>query len=337
MSTRELAYINGHFYSFASIEPEVDGVVYEGVTAIEYAGGLTPGLMRGSRSQIEGRTPGEYATTGSMEMVRHMWDRLRDRLGPGWGRKTITIGVQYADEGQPVVSDTLVGVRLGETRNGGSEGPDALKTKIALHIWEIQEGTKRLSALGDASIEDDLSGGEGPPQAASKWDRCKLGDYDLPGICRVTAAPTRQVDKKKHAGKDGARITLKGYDPGPVTIEVTIWTKEQLTLLEKAVAGLWKPPGKEATGPVDIIAYELGILKIRSVQLVSPSALRPGPKPGSRVMNLNCLEFVEPKSTGTKTPKGSKARVDDRIKGKHPLNELGDPPSKTASGPEGED
>ncbi len=37
----------------------------------------------------------------------------------------------------------------------------------------------------------------------------------------------RDVDKKKAAGNDGARLTVHGIDPGQVDIKVLIWTPEQ--------------------------------------------------------------------------------------------------------------
>jgi len=91
-----------------------------------------------------------------------------------------------------------------------------------------------------------------PSQAgASPWDVFAI-DLDpsipcLPGIANVTVRKSRDVDKKKAAGGDGARFTFHGIDPAMVEIRLTIWTPEQLRYLNIIWPMLFPPPVKVNT------------------------------------------------------------------------------------------
>lgn len=152
-------------------------------------------------------------------------------------------------------------------------------------------------------------GFEGPTYSANPWDFVYLGipstEPFTPGICRVTVDNSRDVDKKKAAGSDGARVTIHGKEPAKVDIEIIIWTPEQL----KALAGLWpvlfppaykkSPPAYDAQHPV------LSIHGIKSLQFIGGS----GPDidgQGRGSFKMKALEFLKPgKKNAAKTESGS--------------------------------
>ncbi len=183
---------------------------------------------------------------------------------------------------------------------------------------------------------DTVEFGEGETYAANTWDLVKLGDMILPGLCTVKCQPTREVDKKKRHGSDGAKITVYGYLPGDVIITVMIWTPNQWKEWQKITSVLWPRAGKPAANPFDIRHPETDLWGIKSVTLVSPSSSTKGSVEGSRMWTLKCIEQSEPvKKSTTKTLKGSTVELHPVFKGKGELNAAGEPPSKTSTGPKG--
>lgn len=59
------------------------------------------------------------------------------------------------------------------------------------------------------------------------WDKVRLGDTTLPGVCSVGGSVKRDVEVKKSKGSDGATIKDNGYTPAPVAVEWRIYTAEQ--------------------------------------------------------------------------------------------------------------
>lgn len=157
-----------------------------------------------------------------------------------------------------------------------------------------------------------LDGYEGPDYSAELWECVTLGPLQFPGIARAKAIPRRKFDQKKTVGLDGNVWTFHGYDGCTVEIDVTIWTKSHLELLDQMAARFWKPVSK--THPPD--AYDISYpglkqLGIKSVGLVSWPTLTPGPVIGSMVTKISALEWTGQKSKKkvTKTPLKSYART----------------------------
>lgn len=138
--------INGHRYSWASMEFDFDGGLdIEHIKEFSYKHSLEPGDVRGTGSQKAGRTRGEYNAEGSMVLFREGWDILRNRLGNGYMEKSWTAVVNYADEGQPVVTDEVVGIRITSVELGGSQGTDASEVSIELNVlYIIEDGVEPI-------------------------------------------------------------------------------------------------------------------------------------------------------------------------------------------------
>lgn len=132
--------VNGHRYSFTSIEFGANGIVTRGVSSIDYGDGLMPGKMRGTGPNVVGRTRGEYDADAEIEMYRLEWENLKATLGVsgvGFGETAFPIQVQYAEANQPVITDTLEGCRVTKVRTGGQEGNDPTKVKISLDLLRV--------------------------------------------------------------------------------------------------------------------------------------------------------------------------------------------------------
>lgn len=63
--------------------------------------------------------------------------------------------------------------------------------------------------------------------ALASWDKVRLGDTTLPGVCSVGGSAKRDVEVKKSKGSDGASIKDNGYEPAKLTIEWRIYTADQ--------------------------------------------------------------------------------------------------------------
>lgn len=96
--------VNGHLYSFASIECDLDGLLFAGFTSINYDDPVQPGKLYGTGGVLVGRTPGTNKPTLSMTMLRRDWDFLRSQLAKGstslaaYGTKSFSVTVTYHEE-----------------------------------------------------------------------------------------------------------------------------------------------------------------------------------------------------------------------------------------------
>lgn len=119
-------------------------------------------------------------------------------------------------------------------------------------------------------------GFDGATYAKSPWDSViiavpfnpPLEQPKTPGVCRVRVKKYRDVDKKKQAGTDGARVTIHGVEPSSVEIEITIWTPEQLRRLADLWAVLFPKATKGSPQAFDVMHPMFTIHDIRSLQFV---------------------------------------------------------------------
>ncbi len=173
-------------------------------------------------------------------------------------------------------------------------------------------------------VSDTSRGFDGPVYAKNPHETIFIGGLQLPGICKVTALPSQQVDRQKVSGGDGATIIVRGYLPGPVDVECEMWLPSQWEVFQNVQAQIWTKPGKlagveKAKGKaavqaaaiaereaLDIAHPALQALSISRVVVVGISLPTPGQIPQSRVVHIKCLEFVPtPKTKATAKIKGS--------------------------------
>lgn len=138
----DVPHINGHYWSFASIEARANGLPFVGFTGINYSTSLEVGDVYGTKSQKLGTTKGKQNAEGSLELLMPFWEVFRASLfgGVGYGEKRFTLIVQYAEEGMPVKTDILEGCRIVNTEYGNADGTDPSKVTLTLNVMRLYEG-----------------------------------------------------------------------------------------------------------------------------------------------------------------------------------------------------
>jgi hypothetical protein len=135
--------INGHRYSFASIEAIFNNIPFIGFTAVNYKPSLKAGMVYGSRPQPIGRTRGKAEFTFDFEMYRLEFEIFKASLvsvagpGNGFGEVSFRTVVQYSEIGQSVVTDTMVGARIEEADLSNADGTDPSKVKCTCSCMDI--------------------------------------------------------------------------------------------------------------------------------------------------------------------------------------------------------
>lgn len=334
--------VNGHLYSFASVEVKIGDFTYLGVTEVNYSESVEPVAVYGSDPVRVGRTLGRRKLTADLQILRREWDFLLAQVGANFGRRKVEINVQYAEEAQPVMGDFIEGY-IQQVDSSNREGNEASTVKVTLDPTEVKwraSGFDAVSMEGAPTATDAAfwiqteDGIEGPDYASNAWDTVKVGGVPLPGICSVKGLPTLAFEKKKAGGVDGAAITVNGYLPGPIDIECRMWTPSQWRLFQNEVAPkIWTRPNSGKVNPAtlakDVVHPAFAVWGIRSVVVLGVSVIEPAGEPGIRVIKIKCVEYVptvdKPK---TKTAKGSTNVPTDRHF-QPASNRAGEPPSKT--------
>lgn len=133
--------VNGHRYSFASIEFIANGVPIPGAVSINYSDELEPADVYGTDPQKIGRTRGKRQSTCDFEMYKLEWEALKLTLGVvgvGYGETSFNIVVCHS-EGMtvPVVTDFILGARVTKVENANAEGNEATKVKVTCNVMEV--------------------------------------------------------------------------------------------------------------------------------------------------------------------------------------------------------
>lgn len=129
----------------------------------------------------------------------------------------------------------------------------------------------------------------------SGWDTVRIGGDVLPGLWEIECAPKLEVDLKKSAGKDGAHITDKGYEPARVNIRGRIGTPDDWVTWCGMVDKFHPRKHGGARNPLSIDHPGLrmiGVTRISIVQISTPRINRDG----VAELSMEAVEFfVDPK------------------------------------------
>ena len=133
-----MALINGKEFSWASIEARMDGgAPMIGFTAIKYPWKVERNHVFGARRKPLGMTRGKLMPDdGSITMNESEYRLLSSTTG--WCDTVRTIIVQYAEEGLPTYTDTIIGVRFTGADAGAEEGTDGLKREVSFKFMDIK-------------------------------------------------------------------------------------------------------------------------------------------------------------------------------------------------------
>lgn len=133
-----MAKINGKEFSWASVEMRMDGEApMVGFTAIKYPWKVERSHVFGASRKALGMTRGKLVPDdGSLTMLESEYRLLSSQ--PGWCDVVRTIVVQYAEDGLPTYTDTIVGVRFTGADAGAEEGTDGLKREVSFKFMDIK-------------------------------------------------------------------------------------------------------------------------------------------------------------------------------------------------------
>lgn len=132
--------VNGHRYSFVSIEALFNGIPMIGFTEVNYGPSLKGSLVYGSRPQPIGRTRGKLELKFSFKMYRLEFEILKASLGAagvGFGETAFDTGIQYAEAGQPIITDSIIAARIEDPDLSNSEGTDASMVNVTCSCMNI--------------------------------------------------------------------------------------------------------------------------------------------------------------------------------------------------------
>jgi hypothetical protein len=213
---------------------------------------------------------------------------------------------------------------------------------MAIPYWDPIVGFDGVN-IGNLTKSGDLFGyGDGPVIAENPWDTVIINGNSLPGLCKIKGLPTLAFDKKKGNGVDGATITVHGYLPGPIDIEVLMWTSPQFDKFLTLVSQIWRKPNKKSKLDdlwVRISHPGLDVWGINQVVILGVSVPEDGPVPQSKIIKIKAIEYVPiVKGTQVKTAKGGQkidAPLDIHFDPAKSVLKL-KPPSFTSVGPLGE-
>jgi len=144
----EYPLINGDRYDFASIVFHINGDVVLGVKEISYKNSRERGEVRGTHPQKLARTRGQYKSEASATLYRREFDELVQKLGEGYMEIVFPITVSYANDGQPLVTDTIVGCTITEDDHSNSSGTDPTEVKITFDpMYILVNGVAPIKGL----------------------------------------------------------------------------------------------------------------------------------------------------------------------------------------------
>lgn len=137
--------INGRRYSFASLEfnvlkPSGASEIFIDIDAISYSHSLAIEFVPGTSQAPVGWTSGVYEPQdGSFSLAKSSFTRLVQDIGNGWMGANVKFVLNYADEGEPLTTDTVI-ARLSGSSNDHSAGPGHLKVEVTFKSILIKEG-----------------------------------------------------------------------------------------------------------------------------------------------------------------------------------------------------
>lgn len=141
--------INGHRYSWASVEIKIGGTRFVGIKEVSYSQELEPGEVRGAHPQLIGRTRGTLKPEASLTLFEEEWNTLLETLGDGYYEKSFDVVVSYS-ESDPLlgviagtITDTIRGCRIKKVEKSRSEGNDGLEVKLDLSVLWIEFNGKQ--------------------------------------------------------------------------------------------------------------------------------------------------------------------------------------------------
>ena len=138
----ESKLINGYIYDHGDLTVKWGGKQYDDVKELKYSTKREIGKFRGNSPVARGRTRGTIDFEGSIVILRSTFDQIVAERGDGWMEDEFDTTATYGNDGQPLVTDELVGCTVIGVENSSSEGADPNEVTLNLDIKSIKYGGK---------------------------------------------------------------------------------------------------------------------------------------------------------------------------------------------------
>ncbi|MCR4442964.1 MAG: hypothetical protein QHH10_12085 [Peptococcaceae bacterium] len=130
--------INGKKYSWEDITATMPHGVLIDITDIEYSDGKEIEAQYGKGSMPTGYGVGNYSAEGKVSMLREEFNKLlayaKSQGCTLYTLPPFPITVSYANEDQPMVTDTLKNVKFTKTSVSSSQGDKSVKVDLDIQI-----------------------------------------------------------------------------------------------------------------------------------------------------------------------------------------------------------
>jgi hypothetical protein len=121
----------------------------------------------------------------------------------------------------------------------------------------------------------------------------------VPGLARVNGISRGQkIDKKPQKGKGGIKVTFEGAEPLEATIEIEVWTEQQMQAMRDLVKIIEPADGKGKPQPFDVFHeffFDRNVTQIIVEKIDGPSF---GKKNGFYEWKLKVMEWKAEYATG---------------------------------------
>lgn len=133
--------INWVAYDHSSCAIRLDGIIEKRVDDISYSHGVE-GINKqyGTSRQPISRTRGQYVP-GEVSVTLHLsaWNELRARFGTAFMEKVFDVIVEYKEDGEAFVKDTLKGCKITNVNKSSSPGGDHVVVELTLDCMYVLE------------------------------------------------------------------------------------------------------------------------------------------------------------------------------------------------------
>jgi hypothetical protein len=124
------------------------------------------------------------------------------------------------------------------------------------------------------------------------WDTLALEGQVLPGVWSIEGECERDIDQKKSGGKDGARLTDKGYKPAEITLKGELSSRAHWRDIQEVLRKLH--PRKKG-GPSNPISADHPALAVMGIHMIYIKGIRPPEAEGGKLtLRFTAYEWIKP-------------------------------------------
>ena len=130
--------VNGFDYSFTSLRISFGTLSGDMLESIDYDDKNPGGEVRDGGGFVVGATVGEYSATCSLTFrSREHYQKFVDSLSPYAYEQSFTINVMYAEDGKPMISDTIPNCRLTGSKISAKRGSEVISVSCEIEVHGI--------------------------------------------------------------------------------------------------------------------------------------------------------------------------------------------------------